>query len=390
MATIDLPVPVHVTVDGRSVEVAEGRSVLDAINASGAFIPQLCKDPDGKVLGACRTCLVKIEGQRGFPASCSTPATEGMVISTSAPDLDRIRRGVLELTAGMNPDGDALSGHGDLSQVLEHFGIGVVPPNPTARFYRDDSNPFFLLNMADCILCGRCAMACDDIQHIGAISMLGRGQDSGPGRLWTFRSSRSNCTSCGQCVASCPTGALRPKAAPQAIAKDTRPPVPTAASAAAFSCRRARRSRFCGSPTIRRTCRARGMLCVKGRFGTTFVNHPDRLTRPLVRKRRRAGSRRPGTRRSTRSPKASLEHRGSFAAFASAKATNEDGYVMQKFVRACDGHQQHRPLHAPLPLAFGRGDAAVGGQRRHQQLVQRLRGRGCLIVVGCDRPATTR
>src|SRR6478752_5180508 len=88
----------NVTVDGHAVDVPRGASALDAINAAGIAIPQLCKDPDQKARGACRTCLVQIEGMRGFPASCTTPCTPGMQISVASPEAVRIRRGVVELT----------------------------------------------------------------------------------------------------------------------------------------------------------------------------------------------------------------------------------------------------------------------------------------------------
>jgi formate dehydrogenase alpha subunit len=383
MATIDLLVPVHVTVDGVAVQVAEGKSVLEAVNASGAFIPQLCKDPDGKVLGACRTCLVKIDGQRGFPASCSTPATEGMVIATAAPDLDRIRRGVLELTAGMNPDGNATSGHGDLSRVLEHYGIGAIEPNPEHRAYRDESNPFFLLNMADCILCGRCAMACDDIQHIGAISMLGRGQSTRPGPFMDMPIGESICTTCGQCVASCPTGALRPKAAPQPIAHDTLTTCPYCGVGCGIHLQTSETDEILGVADEPSNLSSTGMLCVKGRFGTTFVTEPDRIKQPLVRKN---GVLVPVSWDEALDTVAEgfANNRGSFAAFASAKATNEDGYVVQKFVRRVMGTNNidhcTRLCHSPSVEAMLR---SVGSGATSNSYTD-YENAGCLFVVGAD------
>src|SRR5258708_20887418 len=135
-----------VTVDGRSVDVPVGASALDAINAAGVSVPQLCKDPDQKARGACRTCLVQIEGVRGFPASCTTPCSAGMQISVSAPEVERIRRGVLALTNEMQP----------------------VPSV-------DTSNPFFVLDMQKSILSARCVGTGADVQHIGAIALLARG-----------------------------------------------------------------------------------------------------------------------------------------------------------------------------------------------------------------------
>src|SRR5438105_5570965 len=107
MAVITAQAPaagLSVSVDGQPVNVPAGASALDAINAAGIYIPQLCKDPDQKARGACRTCLVQIDGMRGFPASCTTPCTERMQISVNTAEAERIRRGVIELTMGMHPD----------------------------------------------------------------------------------------------------------------------------------------------------------------------------------------------------------------------------------------------------------------------------------------------
>lgn len=383
MANIDLLVPVKLTIDGQALTALAGSSVLDAINAAGIFIPQLCKDPDGPVLGACRTCLVQIEGQRGLPAACSTPVSEGMVVATSAPGLDRIRRGVLELTAGMNPDGEVREGHGDLSVAIEHYGIGSVAANPTRRRHRDESNPFFLLNMADCILCGRCAMACDDIQHIGAIAMVGRGQDARPAPAMDKPLLQSICTSCGQCVASCPTGALRPKAAPQAIARETHTTCPYCGVGCGISLQTSAEHAILGVADEPSNRSSTGMLCVKGRFGTTFVTDPDRIKQPLV---RRNGVLVPATWDEALDLAAEglARNRGHFAAFASAKATNEDGYIVQKFVRRVMGTNNidhcTRLCHSPSVEAMLRSVGSGATSNSYSDYEEA----GCLFVIGCD------
>jgi len=126
---------VTLVVDDRQVEVAAGASVLDAVNRLGIALPQLCKDPDRAPLGACRTCLVEVEGQRGFPAACHLPARDGMVVRTSSPAVGRIRSGVLDLTLGMlTPSaerrGDAAEGRGDAPEgradAPERNGFGQV------------------------------------------------------------------------------------------------------------------------------------------------------------------------------------------------------------------------------------------------------------------------
>ena len=103
-------VTVTLSVNGHDISVTEGATVLDAVNASETYISQLCKDPDMKPIGACRTCLVQIDGVRGFPASCSVPAADGMVVNTESPEVRRIRSGILELTMAMLPPHN---GHSD-------------------------------------------------------------------------------------------------------------------------------------------------------------------------------------------------------------------------------------------------------------------------------------
>ena len=207
----------RLTIDGRGVELAEGASVLDAVNRLGIALPQLCKDPDRSPLGACRTCLVHVEGQRGLPASCHLPAREGMVVSTEHPDAVRVRTAVLDLTRSMLPPrvfvGESSEGRSPLLQTIEPRWA------PLHRFEVDASKSFFVLDREACILCGRCAVACDDVQQIGAIALLGRGHATKVGVFGDGAMASSVCTSCGQCVATCPTGALRPKEAPAKIAR---------------------------------------------------------------------------------------------------------------------------------------------------------------------------
>jgi len=198
---------VALTVDGRGVTVPAGATVLDAIAAAGVHVPHLCKDPDQAPVGACRTCLVRVEGQRGFPASCYLPARDGMAVATSGPDLDRVRRTVLDLTLAMlDPAG---RGARMLSDEAARYGAGGrFAPDPKPA--RDESTPAFTLNHADCILCQRCTAGCQDVQHIGAIAVLGGSEGTHIGTFLDGPLVDSICTSCGTCVSVCPTGALYP------------------------------------------------------------------------------------------------------------------------------------------------------------------------------------
>jgi predicted molibdopterin-dependent oxidoreductase YjgC len=196
--------------------VPEGATVLDAVSAAGAHEPHLCKDPDQAPIGACRTCLVQVEGQRGFPASCYLPARDGMAVATRGEDLDRVRATVLELTAAMlDPAG---RGAAHLAGDLTRYGVGSRFVGASLRLAQgsgrtgvDDSTPAFTLSHADCILCQRCVEGCQDVQHIGAIAVLGGGERAHIGAFLDQPLVESICTSCGTCVSVCPTGALYPR-----------------------------------------------------------------------------------------------------------------------------------------------------------------------------------
>src|SRR5207249_6556589 len=157
------------TIDGCLVELAEGATVLDGVNRLAIPLPQLCKDPDRTPLGACRTCLVHVEGQRGLSAACHPPVREGMVVSTAHPDAVRVRRGVLDLTLSMLTP--AKGEFGALGDAAARHGLGEPGFAPLHRFDVDASKSFFVLDREACILCGRCTVACDEVQQIGAIAL---------------------------------------------------------------------------------------------------------------------------------------------------------------------------------------------------------------------------
>jgi formate dehydrogenase alpha subunit len=350
------------------------------------YVPQLCKDPDQPARGACRTCLVQIEGVRGFPASCTTPCTDGMQITVNSPEVARVRRGVLELTMGMHPDAcqtNRPNTHNDLLDAARAHGIGTPRWAPRPDPSVDTSNPFFVLDMQQCILCARCVTACDEVQHIGAISLLGRG---GAMKVGTFADQplrESICTSCGSCFAACPTGAIYPKKVRAEPARRVDTICPYCGVGCAIKLDISAGADIVRSDDQPDNLSSQGMLCVKGRFGFEFVNHRDRLIQPLI---RRAGRLEPASWDAALDLVADkfVEHRGSFGALASAKGTNEDAYVIQKFVRSVmdSNNVDHctRLCHSPSVHAMLQ---SLGSGATSNSYVD-YENAGCLMVVGAD------
>src|SRR5207247_9558680 len=234
---------------------------------------------DRSPLGACRTCRVHVEGQRGLPASCHLPAREGMVVSTEHPDAIRVRKAVLDLTSSMLTRAEERNGLGQLSDAAARHGLLEPGWAPQHQFAVDATKSFFVLDREACILCGRCTVACDDVQQIGAIALLGRGHATKVGVFADVAMSSSVCTSCGQCVATCPTGALRPKEAPGKIART----VATTCPYCGVGCGIELKVRDDGRLALMaddapRNGSSLGLLCVKGRFATGFGHAPERST----------------------------------------------------------------------------------------------------------------
>ncbi|HWN90538.1 MAG TPA: formate dehydrogenase subunit alpha, partial [Verrucomicrobiae bacterium] len=255
------------------------------------------------------------------------------------------------------------------------------------HFAVDDSKSFFVLDREACILCGRCTTACAEVQHIGAISLIGRGHESRVGVAGDGLMSSSICTSCGQCVATCPTGALRPKEKPAAIARQIETTCPYCGVGCGIKLNVREDGKLAVmAEDVPENRSSLGTLCVKGRFGTGFVHSRDRITAPMVK--------RDGTWRKVSWDEA-LEaaadglarNRERFGAFASAKATNEDGYIIQKLARVVMGTNNvdhctrlcHSPSVEAMLTSMGSGATSNSYQDYEEA--------GCLMVVGADASA---
>lgn len=350
----------ELTVDGRTVQVPAGAHVLDAARAAGADVPTLCHDDRLAPAGVCRTCLVRADG--AVVAACSTPASAGMEVTTTDPDVTAQVSLVLELLAERLPT-HALDRPSELAAICERFGVGSDLFGSGRGLGRDESHPYFALDRDLCISCGRCVRMCDEVQGTFALTLAGRGADTvvapGAGGAWV----ESACVSCGGCVDSCPTGALaeRVNVAASAVTRTT---CGYCGVGCALDVHVADDQVVSVTPAHDGPVN-RGHACVKGRFAHGFVRSPERLTTPLL---RRDGQLRPASWdealdyvgrelsriRSTFGPDA-------IAAISSARATNEENYLMQKLMRTVIGTNNvdncsricHAPSAAGLTAAFG-------------------------------------
>jgi len=376
---------IELTINERKVTAKKGETVLEAALNAGIYIPTLCYDPDLKPYGGCRLCMVEIEGMRGLVSSCTTPATDGMVVHTETERVNRSRRITMELIIA-NHHGDCLTCAKNQDCELLKIGryLGMEQEHidhlrkSTQVLPMDKSHPAFIRDPNKCILCGKCVRACHEIAVVGAIDLAFRGYSA---RVATFGDKpivESICKSCGECVARCPTGALTPKwEKPPAKEVKTICPYCGVGCSLYLGVRDNKIVSVRGDPEGSTN---KGSLCVKGRWGYDFINHPERLKTPLI---RLSGV----TRQAEHNGKVQEIFReaswdealelvankllelkqdygaDSVAALSSAKCTNEDNYAMQKFVRAVIGTNNidhcARLCHASTVVggiaAFGQG-----------------------------------
>jgi formate dehydrogenase alpha subunit len=310
-----------------------------------------------------------------------------MAVSTTDPEVTRIRAGVLDLTRAMLTPGPGRDGFGQVGAACAHHGIAAPSWSALHRAPLDASKSFFVLDREACILCGRCTVACDDVQQIGAIALLGRGHAMKVGVFGDGAMADSVCTSCGQCVATCPTGALRPREEPARVTRTVETTCPYCGVGCGLALHVREDTRLAlmadDAPGNRSSL---GMLCVKGRFGTGFVHARDRVTTPRIKRDGRWQD--ASWDEALETAAAGLaRHRGRFGALASAKATNEDGYVVQKFCRVVmqTNNVDHctRLCHSPSVEAML---ASMGSGATSNSYVDYEQA-GCLLIVGADASA---
>ncbi len=367
---------VTLTIDGRQVTVPAGTSVMRAAAECGGSIPKLCATDNVAAFGSCRMCLVEIDGRRGTPASCTTPAEANMVVHTQTPRLEKLRRGVMELYISDHPlDCLTCSANNDceLQDTAAQVGLRDVRYGYDGANHLglapDTSNPYFDFDPSKCIACSRCVRACDEVQGTLALTIDGRGFASKVSAGQTADNFLSSeCVSCGACVQACPTATLQEKAVKE-IGKPERAVITTCAYCGVGCTFRAEMR---GEQLVRmvpwKDGKAnRGHSCVKGRFAWGYANHQDRITKPMIRDSIDEPWREVSWEQALSFTAARLNAiKAQYGARAlggitSSRCTNEETFLVQKLVRSGFGSNNvdtcarvcHSPTGYGLSKTFG-------------------------------------
>ncbi len=397
---------VTLKIDGYPVTVPKGTSLMRAAVDAGIRVPKLCATDSLEPFGSCRLCLVEIDGRKGFPASCTTPADNGMVVHTQTPRLQELRKGVMELYISDHPlDCLTCSANGncelqDMAGVtgLRNVRYGVagkevdgVSGAHHCDAVKDESNPYFTYDASKCIVCNRCVRACEETQGTFALTISGRGFESrvSPGQSQSFM--ESECVSCGACVEACPTATLQEKSVIELGQPEHS--VITTCAYCGVGC--GFKAEMKGNTVVRmvpwKDGKANeGHSCVKGRFAWGYATHADRITTPMIRERITDPWR-----------EVSWDEAIGFAAgrfkaiqaqygkdsvggITSSRCTNEEVYLVQKLIRAAFNTNNvdtcARVCHSPTGYGMGQTFGTSAGTQTFKSVEQA----DVIVVIGAN------
>jgi len=392
------------SINGKKISCQAGTTVFDAAEKNGIAIASLCRHPDLKPHGACRLCLVEDEKSGRLFASCVTPASRDMVLLTDSPRVMNHRRNIVRLMMAEHPESCIVCNKGnrcELRRIAAKLGVGEndLYPMPNYKAF-EELNPFIIRDLSKCVLCGKCIRADHELVCAGAIEYNHRGFPSRPATAHEVPLENSNCTFCGTCVSICPTGALSTKNTWFAG---------TPEGEGLSVCG------FCGvgcsltvgvtgdkivaiNPSGIRDSVNRATLCVRGHFAHDFLNSPDRLTTPLI--RRHTENKETGLSEASyaeASWEEALDHvisrlsdikrtygPQSIAFIGSAKCSTEENYLFQKLARAIF-HSENITITSasrgqPSLMAL---DEKTGGRLRINRL-EALETAEAIMVLGPD------
>jgi formate dehydrogenase major subunit len=389
---------VTLEIDGQAVTVPKGTSLMRASVEAGSHVPKLCATDSLEAFGSCRLCLVEIEGRRGYPASCTTPAEAGMKVRTQSPKLQELRKGVMELYISDHPlDCLTCSANGncelqDMAGVtgLRNVRYGFDGANHL-KDKKDESNPYFTYDPSKCIVCNRCVRACEETQGTFALTISGRGFESrvSAGQDQAFMD--SECVSCGACVEACPTATLQEKSVIW-LGQPEHSAITTCAYCG-VGC--GFKAEMKGNQVVRmvpwKDGKANeGHSCVKGRFAWGYATHKDRITKPMIRSKITDPWQEVSWDEAIAYAAGEFKRiqaqygRDAVGGITSSRCTNEEAYLVQKLVRAALGNNNvdtcARVCHSPT----GYGLAQTFGTSAGTQTFKSVEQSDVIMVIGAN------
>ena len=394
---------VTLEIDGVAVTVPAGTSVMRAAAEAGVGVPKLCATDSLKSFGSCRLCLVEIEGRRGYPASCTTPVEAGMKVRTQSDKLGDLRRGVMELYISDHPldcltcptNGNCelqdMAGVVGLREVRYNDGASAVPVATHTALTKDESNPYFTYDASKCIVCNRCVRACEETQGTFALTISGRGFESRVAAGTSQSFMESDCVSCGACVQACPTATLTETS----VIKLGQASHSTVTTCAYCGVGCSFKAEMKGNEVVRMVPYKDGQAneghaCVKGRFAWGYATHKDRILKPMIRAKitdpwREVSWEEAIGYAASQFKRIQAEHgKDSIGGIVSSRCTNEEGYLVQKLVRAAFGNNNvdtcARVCHSPT----GYGLKTTLGESAGTQTFRSVAKADVIMVIGAN------
>jgi formate dehydrogenase major subunit len=391
-------VAVTLEIDGVSITVPKGTSVMRAATEAGVNVPKLCATDSLDAFGSCRLCLVEIEGRKGYPASCTTPCEPGMKVKTQTNKLADIRKGVMELYISDHPL-DCLTcptnGNCELQDMAGVVGLREVrygyEGENHLKMKKDESNPYFTYDPSKCIVCNRCVRACEETQGTFALTIDGRGFESrvSAGQNEAFMD--SECVSCGACVQACPTATLTEKSVIM-MGQAEHSKITTCAYCGVGCSFKAEMK---GNEVVRMVPYKNGKAnhghsCVKGRFAWGYASHKDRMLKPMIRKKISDPWQEVSWEEAIGYAASEFRRiqkkygKDSIGGITSSRCTNEETYLVQKLVRAAFGNNNvdtcARVCHSPT----GYGLKQTLGESAGTQTFDSVMHADVIMVIGAN------